>query len=411
MKMKGVVFWVFAVLSLTPGQDVSGGSIPQPTNPSLSCRNFETFLYWNYSDTSLKPTFTVEVTPYISRVHRIVENTPHHYCNVSSFTNDIEEHYFFTINAVAGLENSTLELPKFFLKDTCVLDFPKVNLTATGRTLKILFKHPFFLYKKKNHSLKREPSIDYEYEVEYKKKNEPNQSSTIRFTCETRECERDFKVPNDEDYCLTFSGRMSGIQVISRDEICTENHPKQNFLGKKIIIIITVIVCVIVLVLLSLILIVYNIMQKKNIPLPSSLASMLTGIKPYMNIKKEDSTFSVVKHDETPKQLEEEENGMTEQINNNGPEHEPPRFKIGLKNTERDNNIIQPDVSDLVLEVSLSDQTDVKENSELLTNKMDKSDNSFSPRPVSINGYDRPHILVEMSTGDTVEGYGHTQLD
>ncbi|KAK1171337.1 interferon gamma receptor 1-like [Acipenser oxyrinchus oxyrinchus] len=411
MKMNGVVFWVFAVLSLTPGQDVSGGSIPQPTNPSLSCRNFETFLYWNYSDTSLKPTFTVIVARYTSDIQNIVENIPHHYCNVSSFINDIEEHYYLTIKAVAGLENSTIDLPKFSLKDTCVLDFPKVNLTATGRALKILFKHPFFFYKKKNQFLKREPSIDYEYMVEYKKKNELNQSSTIRFTCETRECERYFKVPNDEDYCLSFSGRMSGIQVISRDEICTENHPKQNSLGKKIIIIITVIVCGIVLVLLSLILIVYNIMRKKNIPLPSSLASMLTGIKPYMNIKKEDSTFSVVKHAETPNQLEEEENGMTEQIKNDGPEHEPPRLKIGLKNIERVNNIIQPEVSDLVLEVSLSDQTDVKENTELLTNKMDKSDNNNSPRPISINGYDRPHILVEMSTGDTVEGYRHTQLD
>ncbi|XP_041106728.1 interferon gamma receptor 1-like [Polyodon spathula] len=410
MKMMGVVFWAVAVLSFTLGQDLSVGSIPQPTNPSLSCQNFETFLYWNYSDTSLKPTFTVEVARYTSDSRNVVGNITHHYCNISSFFNDIEEHYYFTIKAVAGVESSSLRLPKFSLKDICVLDFPNVNLTATGTTLKIRFKHPYYFYKKKNSSLKREPSIEYKYKVESRKKNDLNQSSTVSFICKTKECEVDLKVSND-NYCLSFSGRMSGIQVNSTGEICTENHPTPKPLGKSIIIIITVILCMIVIVLLSLFVIFRNVMQKKNIPLPSSLASMLTGIKPYMNIKKEDSTFSVVKRAETPNQVEEEENAVTEQIKNDGPEHEAPRFKTGLKNIERDEIIVQPEVSDLALEVSLSDQTDLKENAELLSNKMDKSDNGFSPRPICNNGYDRPHILIEMNTDDTVEGYSHTQLD
>ncbi|KAK6488821.1 interferon gamma receptor 1-like [Huso huso] len=411
MQIKGAVFWAFAVLSITLGQDVSGGSIPQPTNPSLSCRNFETFLYWNYSDTSLKPTFTVEVVRYTSEFNNSVENISHHYCNVSSFANDIEEHYYLTIKAFAGVEHSTLSLQRFSLKNICMLDFPNVNLTTKGRTLKILFEHPFYVYKNKNPSLKRKFSIDYEYTVEYRKKDEPDQASSKRFTCKKRECESDFVLPKDEDYCLSFSGSMSGIQVISTDESCTGNNPKQKPLDKYIIIILTVIVCVIAIgsIVIGL---VCSIMRKKNIPLPSSLASMLTGIKPYMNVKKEDSTFSVAKHVETPNQVVEEENRVTEQIKNHDPEHETPRLKIGLNNIVRDDSIIQPEVSDLVLVVSLSDQTDVKENTELLTNEMDnKSDNSFSTWPVCINGYDRPHVLVEMNTDDTVEGYRPTQLD
>ncbi|XP_041108789.1 interferon gamma receptor 1-like isoform X2 [Polyodon spathula] len=386
-------------------------SVPQLTNPSLSCRNFETFLYWNYSDTSLKPTFTVEVAQYTSNVTNSVENIPHRYCNVSFFVDDIEEHYYLTIKAFAGEEHITLSLQRFSLKDICMLDFPHVNLTTKGRTVKTLFEHPFFLYKKKNPSLKRKFSIDYEYTVEYRKKDEPDQTSSKHFTCKKRECESDFLLPKDEDYCLSFSGSMSGIQVISTDESCTGNHPKQKPLDKYMIIILTVIVCVIAIGS-SLTGLVCSIMWKKNIPLPSSLASMLTGMKPYMSVKKEDSTFSVAKHVETPNQVVEEENRVMEQIKNLAPEHETPRFKIGLNNIDRDDIIIQPEVCDLVLNVSLSDQTDVKENTELLTNEPDnKSENSFSTWPSCISGYDKPHVLVEMSTDDTVQGYRPTQLD
>ncbi|KAJ7984914.1 hypothetical protein DPEC_G00359700 [Dallia pectoralis] len=213
---------LFQVLALIP---CALSYVPPPVNVSVDCRNFHNVIYWNYSEPSLQPHFTVDrASMYSSQKSVVCANTSSYHCDVSSFTKHISDTYWIVLTAAVGPHRNKTDI-SFTYDDTmdsdvmCLLDFPPVNISAVSNEwIKVKFSHPFETYK----NYPRTENMDvFKYTIVMEN------STEHKFTCNTQECDADIPVVEMDRHCMSIDG-MLGYVKVAPQKICTDRKPDSD---------------------------------------------------------------------------------------------------------------------------------------------------------------------------------------
>ncbi|KAJ8248001.1 hypothetical protein GJAV_G00237040 [Gymnothorax javanicus] len=270
-----------------------GFSVPPPVNLTVQCHNLSVMAYWNYSQPSLQPNFTVKLIPYTGdrQIVKTCANISHHHCDVSRLVlRSVLDSYYLNVTAVVGSEHSedasSLEFTynmNMVEDQHCSLDFPSANLSVWGDVLTLQFPHPWDVYRaalqqeKKNQKRYRK----FSYLVHF-----PGQKSeSLKLECDWmrggRGCERHLPVSEaQEKHCLTLEGRMNDILVASAEEICVENQPLPTRRPQEdnLMAALAVVIAFVVLVVLAVIAILaYRRKTKGTSAIPKIVASLLAS--------------------------------------------------------------------------------------------------------------------------------------
>ncbi|MBN3324111.1 INGR1 protein, partial [Atractosteus spatula] len=329
--------------------------LPLPTDLSVSCRNLETVLYWNYTHAVRRPLFSVEIWSYTDGVWRAVEkctNVTRRHCDVSSSITDLSDTYALCVKAAAGSEVSKV----------------------TSESL--LFRH------------------------------------VHKFTCNQKVCEAKFPFIEEKDqHCILVKGTVDYL-IFNSSQICTEEQPEKPVLDiiKITVIVISLTVSVVVL-LLVIGWFVFQYLTKRRVSLPKSLVSRLKpGFRPEPTLGRGEEHISQVSSVGTsPSSTPLIQECKTNSLTRDSSLDDCLRFKIGPENCGELNE---------TLVVALPEETDhglSTEEGQSVSAVMDQQDSrgsaDFFTTGFNSSGYDRPKVLtVEMGPGDTAEGYSHTQL-
>ncbi|KAJ8372546.1 hypothetical protein AAFF_G00281510 [Aldrovandia affinis] len=376
--------------------------VPRPDNVTVSCHNFQTVVYWNYSKPSLNTRFKVDVKSYGSGFlpdHNCL-NTMNHHCNLSSLVlRDIEESYSLNVSAVEGSNESEIAKSREFTYNKyrdeqilCLLDFPSVNLTVSHSVLKLQFLHPFYHYRitallpRGN----KRAYKDFYYQVVTGK-----EGGSHDFICKaTKEpCEQSILMPEeDTTHCLRLEGVMNNLKVIAAERICAKPqkiHEKMN--------VVYIVLCAVVPFAIIVVVAVFGVLvfkkqtnQDKS-SLPKFLASFFTSqhsARPLLHPENE-ITSTVQSVASSP------EESVANLLTNCGSSDdltpgEGSRFCIG---------------ADVGQSLGGTFSGSGGSEQESRGNKVQGQDLC----DIGSSGYDRPQILLEMSPGEQVEGYRPTQ--
>ncbi|XP_062400206.1 interferon gamma receptor 1 [Sardina pilchardus] len=227
-------YLIFGVLTCLDGA-VSGRASPlsSPENVTVDCDNFDTMVYWNYSDLLIEPLFQLELKSDISDGPPETFKTMAHHANITSrLKNTNYVVYTIRIQAKNGTHSSSFSPPVKFAFDNrmkgnilCNLDFPPVTLKYAGGELTLSFKNPIHLYEN-TPALKylkdnKDPNLEtseLKYEVVPQSANDRTSKSSEfpEFSCpyEKSVCAETLHIPDEVDrYCVNMSGRIVRANV------------------------------------------------------------------------------------------------------------------------------------------------------------------------------------------------------
>ncbi|NP_001347809.1 interferon gamma receptor 1-like precursor [Lepisosteus oculatus] len=413
----------FSVLISTLLRTVSAMDTPRLplSSLSVSCRNLETVLYWNYSHAVRRALFSVEIWSYNDGVRRAVEkctNVTRHHCDVSSSITDLSDTYALCVKAAAGSEESSNCSETFTyntqtnLQKPCLLDFPAVNITAQAKEIILRFPHPKQVFKRLKQTLKPPNLKQFNYEVIYQDGNN-TEEHVHKFTCNQKHCEAKFPFIEEKgQHCISVKGTLDYLIFNSAQKICTEEQPEKPIFDiiKITVIVISLTVSVVVL-LLVIGWFVFQCLTKRRVSLPKSLVSRLKpGFRPAPTLGRgEEHISQVCSVGTSPCSTPLIQEDKTNKLTGDSLLDDCLRFKIGPENCGELNE---------TLVVALPEGTDHglgTEEGQSVSAVMDQQDSGGSAdlftTGFNSSGYDRPKVLtVEMGPGDTAEGYSHTQL-
>ncbi|XP_041959582.1 interferon gamma receptor 1 isoform X1 [Alosa sapidissima] len=197
--------------------------IPGPENVTVDCDNFDTIVYWNYSDLLIGTLFQVEFKSDIGNKNTF--KTEAHHVNITSRLNNTNYAvYTIRIRAQNVTHTSKFSSPVRFAFDNrmegdiiCNLDFPPVTLKYEYGDLTLSFQNPLHLYE-------NTPALKY-----LKKNTDPNLETSnlsyevvdqsnraTEFTCpyEKSVCAETLHISAKKDhYCVNVSGSIVRANV------------------------------------------------------------------------------------------------------------------------------------------------------------------------------------------------------
>ncbi|XP_048863124.1 interferon gamma receptor 1-like [Brienomyrus brachyistius] len=359
-------------------------AVPPPENVTVHCHNLENVVFWNYSQPSLLPRFVVYVCGYSSGP-ALVEScnyTRDYFCNISTETRNIDEHFYINVTAVVGKSvslptDSTPFSYSTFYDGQCKLDFPKPTLNMDQDSITITFLHPLHEYEKLQDIRNIDDYSLFKFEVMTKDK-------VASFECDAEEeepCTETIKVNGSERHCLRLKGGMNGVVTSLEEEVCVGVAPKPDLAYYAVVAVSTITVFVVILVFAVMM---YKKITSANSSLPKTVVSVFTHSSSTgtFTMKREpillpESVGSPTSTDELLKNLE------SPPLTRSTSDTDCSRFKIG---------VCRPDTS---------------EGSQGTEGEAEEAETAG----FSGSGYDRPkmpfeqHSQVEMSPGDFVHGY------
>ncbi|XP_035256353.1 interferon gamma receptor 1 isoform X1 [Anguilla anguilla] len=387
-------------------------TVPAPFDLKLSCHNFETVVYWNYKNVSLRPRFRVQILKDINNADSETTETSFLRQDISSFVTHIYDSYYVNVSAMKESEISTSAVsPQFsYRKDLpaevrCTLDFPNVTLSVKDGQITFTFSHPYQVYKdtpmvKKLNGC--EECNKFKYSVSY------NETDTYNYECLEEVCKETFHIPgNSDQHCISLSGTELKI---NSGRICQCEETQISW-----IYFIFVSVCIVVagaFVLIVIGVIVFMRTTKTMPLLPKTLVTLGFKKHPENTMMPKDYNGQIAWPFISPKTLllSPKEVVPADSPNLAAPE-EGSRFPIGEVHLEEwSSNQEATHLLDLrePCHKVCSDQSRQWE----ITREEPTEDYGGSPPYGNFSGYDRPQVLeVEISPGDIVHGYGPRDHD
>ncbi|XP_041730510.2 interferon gamma receptor 1-like [Coregonus clupeaformis] len=189
--------------------------VPPPEKVTVSCNNFQTTVYWNYSELLYQPDFKLN----ISGDYGWQENfTKQHHYDLSPLMWNAKEldRYFVTITAIGETEESASQKSSIFTfnrqmtaKIHCKLDFPAVNVSMKDMEVTVSFDNPYHLYTELRESRMGGDDKTFSYQVTYENTNH------LFCKIEDKVCRYTFTVlENKEQYCVSLEGDAMGRRVM-----------------------------------------------------------------------------------------------------------------------------------------------------------------------------------------------------
>ncbi|XP_046899988.1 interferon gamma receptor 1 [Hypomesus transpacificus] len=271
---------VFILILMIIVEYVSSLVLP-PENVTVSCHNFQTRAYWNYSKHPLPPNFILHFVS--ESENKTVTTTELHYdlthlMRASSFSN----RYAVEVRAVEGAETSqhvsspiiTFNILK--MADVkCALDFPPVKLSPDDMGIAVSFRNPFYYYKE----LAESNPFDrvFHYKVFTENTSDTMSSPTTHKCTMARNC--GVVLPSSRGpYCVQLNGSIMDGKIPFKKTaiVCTQDHHAHE---SYVFILLGVVLAVFIIVSLVIIVMVYQVKAWKTNPsiLPKALASLMTN--------------------------------------------------------------------------------------------------------------------------------------
>ncbi|XP_034150384.1 interferon gamma receptor 1 [Esox lucius] len=185
--------------------------VPPPENVTVSCKNFRTIVYWNYSEPSPQTFFDLKITGDNSL--NDIRNIKQHHYDLSDLIWNTEEldRYFVNITANDGTETSSPQESSLFTFNRrktaiihCELDFPDVDLPMMDDMVKVSFKNPYHLYPELKRSHMCGDDISFHWKVYT---NNSHEEILHEFYCKKEKCGEEFIVPEKkQNNCFSFEG-------------------------------------------------------------------------------------------------------------------------------------------------------------------------------------------------------------
>ncbi|XP_031417994.1 interferon gamma receptor 1 [Clupea harengus] len=215
----GFICAVGVLTSLDSGQAVV---LPCPENVTVSCDNFETFVYWNYSEHLVDPFFQINLTMDTEENQTWSFKSVGRYANITSQLNSNYAIYTLSIRARNVTHESDFSPPVTFTYDKsnegiegsmlCKLDFPPINLEYQYGFLTLKFRNPMHLYE---NTLALKYLKDNTYpnletsELSYNVIDQSNIPTVFSCPYQKAICEEKLQISDKEDqYCVNLSGSI-----------------------------------------------------------------------------------------------------------------------------------------------------------------------------------------------------------
>ncbi|KAJ8002016.1 hypothetical protein DPEC_G00175410 [Dallia pectoralis] len=244
--------------------------VPPPENVTVSCNNFKTIVYWNYSEPSRQPSFDLKVTSDFSE--NIITSIRHNYdLTQYIWSSDELDRYFVNITANDGTETSGSQESLSFTFNKyktatiqCKLDFPDVNLSMEDEMVKVRFKNPYHLYPELRLARMRGDDRVFHYTVFY------DNNTGQGFECKDKViCDKNIIVQEKrQQYCFSLDGSAMEhkLEFKRKENICISHENKADLLIVYLPIILTSIILVAIGTIIT--------WQKKIHNLPKTLANL-----------------------------------------------------------------------------------------------------------------------------------------
>lgn len=342
--------------------------VPAPSDVRVRCKNFTNIIYWNYSEPHLQPVFIVEVKRY-TRVESVILQTNETFLDVSEYTNDSDEGYFVSVEAV--LKGSDRSLPETFqfsydkqyFGNPCVVDFPPLNLTVFPNKIDVTFINPIYLFE-------NIPAEDFSFNIRY---NE----TEAEFVCSNDEmlCIVEINI-HDSLYgrCINLSLEGTNLRTSVTREVCGEGieSDKRDFTT-----LITSVVCVIFAILIL----------------------IVVGVAFFKRLLKQDSYSPILS-----KLLQGHQTNHAVNI----PEH--PALSSVLSVSDTNLLVTSDPVSPSPISPASDEVTHLPINFHLTPEEQEHEDmtedEDSDGTTNSFSGYDRSKFTIDIGHGDLVDAYG-----
>ncbi|KAM4612384.1 interferon gamma receptor 1 [Polymixia lowei] len=385
--------------------------VPPPQNVTVSCQNFQTIVYWNYSE-QLQTSFRLNMSGYIwyeTEEHKY-DLTPFIW---ESTKRNLDFHYV-KIAAVRGRQESKMvESPTFTFNDQtpanikCKLDFPPVEMEWKDSEATVWFDNPLRL----NKELKWWADATIHFTV----LNDESQGQ-YEGTCTTEKtCICHFSALQSNDtLCVTLKGQISDGNGFSwvlfkdTDPICAQKPPAQEthllIVAITLLIIGVAIIVVIMMICMKktwvthsspepkVLVFLHSNPENNIINLPDEKMSCIDRIEPAVD-KLHSSLMALPEAD--PSETHTNSSGSdVSPTNSIGPMY----MEGGLSESSSQ----EMEHTGLTSETHRSQVSNVEDSE---TVSIDSEGEEVS---LMGSGYDRPHRLMDMGGGDMVKCYGPT---
>ncbi|KAI1886415.1 hypothetical protein AGOR_G00213780 [Albula goreensis] len=374
--------------------------VPPPRNITVMCHNFETMVYWNHSDGAADVRFNVNIVSYRSMRLPVDScwNTTERKCNVSSLIlSKIQDNYHMSITALRGSAESQPAMSADFtyildLKEEllCSVDFPPVNVSISDRLLKVRFINPYRHYRAAFRKDKNQYNGKFQYTLIH-----ANATDEYKFECQPREpiCEGSIPLADGEEtQCVMPKGNLKDIHFTAAEKICQETQ-KQIVKENQMNIVLYVLAPVVAFIFLAtFVVLMSRRLTQTQSSIPKSMASWLTNPRPVggsLLQPESEITSEVLSVEPSPSYSMVQEPHLQDATGSTTIDGGGSRFRIGV----------------------VGDQSASEKGEQQQEEPEQKRHPEYDHRHWQSTDYDRTHVPVpmEMSPGDSVVGYTHTQ--
>ncbi|XP_038873666.1 interferon gamma receptor 1-like [Salvelinus namaycush] len=388
--------------------------VPPPENVTVSCNNFQTTVYWNYSELLRQPLFKLKISSDLNLSFPLDSTKQHHY-DLSPFIWNAKEldRYYVTITASdeteesASLNSSIFTFSKALIAHIeCKLDFPAVKVSMKDMEVTVSFDNPYHLYTELKESSIREDDKLFLYHVTYE-----NTKGSSECQIKDKVCRHHFTVrENKEKYCVSLEENTMGNKVMfSRiGPICGYEDKTISLESSLLMLLPLFIIGIVAFVVFVTIRLCKRSMRERNLSnFPKTLASILSNPhnKNIMNLQCE-----IIAH------IEPATTTSQSMLETSEDEEEEPTTSVGFS-AYLQYSISSGQVGESLLDSRSQLRSELLEVTQpcsvlLCGDDSEESDSrTLEDMDFTASGYDRHHIPlleVEMSAGDVVVGYGPT---
>ncbi|XP_041732186.2 LOW QUALITY PROTEIN: interferon gamma receptor 1 [Coregonus clupeaformis] len=376
--------------------------VPPPENVTVSCNNFQTTVYWNYSELLHQPRFKLNISGDMGWQETFTKQ--HHYDLSPLIWNANElDRYFVMITAIDETEESASQKSSIFTfnslltADICKLDFPAVDVSMKDMEVTVSFDNPYHLYTELRESRMGGDDKTFSYQVTYENTNH-------QFNCkiEDKVCRYTFTIlENKEQYCVSLEGDAMGHRVMFNrtGPICGHEDKTISLESSLLMLLPLIIIGIVAFVVFVTIRLCKRSMRKITLSnFPKTLASVLSN--PHANNIMY-LQCEIIAHISGIEPATTTSQSLLETSEEEEEPVESPTTSVGSSAYPQ-----YPISSGQVGEVLCGDDSVGTDSRTFEVEDMDLTN----------SGYDKPHVLVqevevEMSAGDVVVGYGLSTSD
>ncbi|XP_036413633.1 interferon gamma receptor 1 isoform X2 [Colossoma macropomum] len=388
-ELSGVTVFTALLLSgLTVG---SSFALPAPSNVTITCDSYGVVVAWTSSGLSENASFTLRLISN-NPSPDIFINTSSHQCNISELLQDTGfNHYLVEVKARDGeYESPSADSKKFsfnLLQNAdihCNLTFPPVDLIPGERQLFFRFSNPLQVYRHTPALRNLTAAENLRYSVFNKEARTERTEYTNfipQFECtpESKTCEGNVSFPEEqEEYCVELSGFIRQTKLEETKHLCYRGSLRPSVpIPIYLIPLFIFLACCALSLAFFLAKVINRKMKERSLSnLPGFLDKIPNLIKPLIPDPECVEKYLQV----TPVTIIPNNDDISR---SSSPPDPRPRYSFGQDDFRKE-----------------PEGGEVEENhTGPYGNGAEMSTGGLS------SGYDRPHALIEISPGDTVDAY------